>query len=70
MFSGIVNPCTGRLEWLQQDVDVSSEEADISQELARSQYGDMLLDKQRVKGLHAKAGLLILHDYAIHTTWA
>ena len=48
MFSGVVNPCTGKLEWVQQDRDVTSESADISRELARSQYGDMLLDKQRV----------------------
>lgn len=49
MFSGVVNPCTGKLEWVQQDGDVTSETADISRELARSQYGDMLLDKQRVR---------------------
>ena len=48
MFSGVVNPCTGKLEWVHQDRDVTSEAADISRELARSQYGDMLLDKQRV----------------------
>lgn len=48
MFSGVVNPSTGKLEWIQQSEDVSSETADISQELARSQYGDMLHDKQRV----------------------
>jgi len=49
MFSSVVNPCTGKLEWVQQDADVTSETADISHELARSQYGDMLLDKQRVR---------------------
>ena len=48
MFSSSVNPTTGKLEWIQQDKDVTSEEADISHELARSQYGDMLLDKSRV----------------------
>ena len=50
----MVNPCTGKLEWVQQDRDVTSEEADISRELARSQYGDMLLDTLRVsEGSHA-----------------
>ena len=53
MFSGIVNPSTGKLEWVQQSEDVSSEAADISHELARSQYGDMLLDKQRASPIHA-----------------
>ena len=48
MFSSSVNPTTGKLEWIPQDKDVTSEEADISHELARSQYGDMLLDKSRV----------------------
>ena len=35
MFRGTVNPTTGRLEWLQQDRDVTSEESDLSPELAR-----------------------------------
>ena len=48
MFGGVVNPTTGKLEWVEQDRDVNSEEADISRELARSQYGDMLYDKGRV----------------------
>ena len=43
-----MNPTTGKLEWVEQDRDVNSEEADISRELARSQYGDMLYDKGRV----------------------
>lgn len=48
MFASSVNPTTGKVEWIAQDRDVTSEEADISHELARSQYGDMLLDKSRV----------------------
>ena len=48
MFASSVNPTTGKLEWIVQDKDVTSEEADISHELARSQYGDMLLDRSRV----------------------
>lgn len=59
MFSGVVNPCTGKLEWVPRDADVTSETADISHELARSQYGDMLLDKQRVCGLCL--GLITAH---------
>lgn len=51
MFASSVNPTTGKLEWIAQDRDVTSEEADISHELARSQYGDMLLDKSRVSCL-------------------
>ena len=51
MFSSAVNPTTGKLEWVPQETDVTSEEADISHELARSQYGDMLLDKSRVSVL-------------------
>ena len=35
MFRGNVNPTTGRLEWVQQDRDVTSEESDLSPELAR-----------------------------------
>ena len=35
MFRGTVNPTTGRLEWVEQDRDVTSEECDISPELAR-----------------------------------
>ncbi len=50
MFAGVVNPCTGKLEWVKRDSDVTSETADISRELARSQYGDMLLDTERVSG--------------------
>ena len=49
MFSGAVNPVTGRLEWVKQDRDVLSEDSDISPELRRSQYGDMLHDRQRVR---------------------
>ena len=52
MFSSSVNPTTGKLEWIAQERDVTSEEADISHELARSQYGDMLLDKSRVSGFN------------------
>lgn len=48
MFGGSLNPVTGKQEWVLQDRDVSSEEADISKELARSQYGDMLHDRERV----------------------
>ena len=48
MFSGSVNPTTGKQEWVLQDRDVTSEKADISHELARSQYADMLLDRERV----------------------
>ena len=48
MFSSSVNPVTGKQEWISVDSDVSSEDADISKELARSQYGDMLHDKERV----------------------
>ena len=44
----VFNPSTGKLEWVQRDSDVTSETADISKELARSQYGDMLHDKRRV----------------------
>ena len=51
MFTSSVNPTTGKLEWIPQEKDVTSEEADISHELARSQYGDMLLDKSRVSAL-------------------
>lgn len=51
MFSGSVNPITGKQEWLLQDRDVTCEEADISHELARSQYGDMLHDRERVSYL-------------------
>ncbi|XP_064394524.1 protein arginine N-methyltransferase 7-like isoform X2 [Halichondria panicea] len=47
MFSGSVNPVTGKQEWVLQDTDVCTEEADISRELARSQYGDMLHDRER-----------------------
>ena len=35
MFSGKVNPVTGRMEWVLQDRDVTSEESDLSPELAR-----------------------------------
>ena len=63
MFSGVVNPCTGKLEWVQQDRDVTSEEADISRELARSQYGDMLLDTMRVSERWPRLLLLAL----VHT---
>ncbi len=48
MFSSSVNPVTGKQEWIILDSGVSSEDADISKELARSQYGDMLHDKERV----------------------
>ena len=48
MFSGKVNPVTGRMEWVAQERDVMSEDSDLSPELARSQYGDMLHDTIRV----------------------
>ena len=48
MFSSRVNPVTGKMEWVAQDRDPSSEEGDLSHELARSQYGDMLHDTTRV----------------------
>lgn len=48
MFSGKVNPVTGKMEWVAQDRDVTSEDSDLSPELARSQYGDMLHDAIRV----------------------
>ena len=35
MFSGKVNPVTGKIEWVPQEWDVTSEESDISPELAR-----------------------------------
>lgn len=35
MFSGKVNPVTGKMEWVLQDRDVTSEESDLSPELAR-----------------------------------
>ena len=48
MFSGRVNAVTGRLEWVVEERDVQSEDGDLSRELARSQYGDMLHDTARV----------------------
>lgn len=48
MFKSSLNPVTGKQEWAFLDSDVSSEDADISKELARSQYGDMLHDIERV----------------------
>ena len=48
MFSGRVNPVTGRLEWVAEERDPESEDGDLSGELARSQYGDMLHDTARV----------------------
>lgn len=57
MFSARVNPVTGKVEWVAQERDarrdVTSEESDLSPELARSQYGDMLHDTIRV-GLPAE----------------
>lgn len=47
MFSARVNPVTGKMEWVAQERDVTSEEGDLSPELARSQYGDMLHDTIR-----------------------
>jgi protein arginine N-methyltransferase 7 len=47
MFSGKVNPVTGRVEWVAEERDVESEDGDLSRELARSQYGDMLHDTAR-----------------------
>lgn len=35
MFSGKVNPVTGKMEWVLQDRDVTSEDSDLSPELAR-----------------------------------
>ena len=49
MFSANVNPVTGKMEWVAQDRDVTSEDGDLSRELARSQYGDMLHDTIRVR---------------------
>ena len=48
MFRGQVNPVSGRLDWVVDDRDVESEDEDLSRELARSQYGDMLHDTARV----------------------
>ena len=48
MFSGRVNAVTGRQEWVAEQRDAESEEGDLSPELARSQYGDMLHDTARV----------------------
>ena len=48
MFRGQVNPVTGRQEWVAEERDVESEDGDLSRELARSQYGDMLHDTARV----------------------
>lgn len=48
MFSGRINPVTGKMEWVAEDRDVMSEDGDLSRELARSQYGDMLHDTIRV----------------------
>ena len=50
MFSSRVNPVTGKMEWVASERDVTSEESDLSPELARSQYGDMLHDTVRVRG--------------------
>ncbi|CAI8053809.1 Protein arginine N-methyltransferase 7, partial [Geodia barretti] len=47
MFRGQVNPVTGRQEWVAEERDVESEDGDLSCELARSQYGDMLHDTAR-----------------------
>ena len=49
MFSGKVNPVTGKMEWIAVERDVTSEDSDLSPELARSQYGDMLHDTVRVR---------------------
>ena len=62
MFSGSVNPTTGKQEWVLQDRDVTSEEADISHELARSQYGDMLHDRERVSLLSFFLVLVIIKN--------
>ena len=51
MFSGKVNPVTGKMEWVAVERDVTSEDSDLSPELARSQYGDMLHDTVRVRDL-------------------
>ena len=48
MFRGQVNPVTGRQEWVVEERDVESDDGDLSRELARSQYGDMLHDTARV----------------------
>ena len=48
MFSSKVNPVTGTMEWVpNEDKDMASEACDLSHELARSQYGDMLHDTIR-----------------------
>ena len=60
MFSARVNPVTGKMEWVAQERDVTSEEGDLSPELARSQYGDMLHDTIRVS-LPAETALSIHH---------
>ena len=52
MFRGQVNPVTGRQEWAVEERDVESEDGDLSRELARSQYGDMLHDTARVGRQH------------------
>ena len=62
MFSARVNPVTGKMEWVAQDRDVTSEESDLSPELARSQYGDMLHDTIRVS-LPSETALSI-HQYS------
>lgn len=49
MFSSKINPVTGKTEWVHHaEKDVTSEACDLSNELARSQYGDMLHDTIRV----------------------
>ncbi|KAL5466844.1 hypothetical protein EMCRGX_G030995 [Ephydatia muelleri] len=47
MFVSRCNPTTGKAEWIVQDKDIEEEDCDLSPELARSQYGDMLHDRER-----------------------
>ncbi|XP_065914264.1 protein arginine N-methyltransferase 7-like isoform X3 [Dysidea avara] len=44
MFAAVVNATTGKMEWEKVGED---DDSDISGDLARSQYGDMLLDAER-----------------------
>lgn len=47
MFVSRCNPTTGKDEWVVQDKNIEDEDCDLSPELARSQYGDMLHDRER-----------------------
>lgn len=59
MFTSKVNPVSGKMEWVAQDTDPTSEDSDLSRELARSQYGDMLHDTIRVSNTVAAAESVI-----------